>query len=199
MIYYTSTLMVFFMKISGNEIRPGTLLDYKGHLWTVTKTQHVKPGKGGAFVQTEMKDIVNGTKLNERFRSEDTVEKVRLEEDECQMLYKNGDSYTFMNMETYDQFDLDKETVGERAVFLQDNMPVKISSYEGKIVGIVLPETVICEVIEAEPVVKGQTATGSYKPAILDNGMKLMVPPHIEAGMRVVVNTESFEYVERAK
>ena len=102
-------------------------------------------------------------------------------------------------MTTYEQFDLDKETIGEAAVFLQDNMPVKISSYEGKIIGVVLPETVICEVVEAEPVVKGQTATGSYKPAILDNGMKLMVPPHIEAGMRVVVNTESFEYVERAK
>lgn len=187
------------MKISGNELRLGMLIEYKGRLWSVSKTQHVKPGKGGAFVQTEMKDIVNGTKLNERFRSEDNLEKVRLDENECQVLYKNGDSYTFMNMTTFDQFDLSAETIGDSAVFLQDNMAVQISSYEGKIIGVVLPETVICEIVEAEPVVKGQTATGSYKPATLDNGLKIMVPPYIEAGMKVVVNTGTFEYVERAK
>jgi len=187
------------MKISGNELRPGNLIEYKGQLWNVTKTQHVKPGKGGAFVQTEMKNIINGTKLNERFRSEDSLEKVRLDEDECQMLYKNGEAFTFMNMTTFEQFDLEADVIGDSAVFLQDNMMVNISSYEGKIIGVVLPETVICEVVEAEPVVKGQTATGSYKPAVLDNGLKVMVPPHIENGMRIVVNTGTFEYVERAK
>ena len=187
------------MKISGNELRPGTLIEHKGRLWSVTKTQHVKPGKGGAFVQTEMKDIVSGTKLNERFRSEDSIERVRLDEDECQLLYKTGDVYTFMNMTTFEQFDLNSDTIGDSAAFLQDNMIVNVSSYEGRLIGVVLPETVVCTIAECEPVVKGQTATGSYKTAVLDNGVKIMVPPHVETGMKVVVNTGSFEYVERAK
>ncbi len=187
------------MKISGNELRPGTLIEHKGRLWSVTKTQHVKPGKGGAFVQTEMKDIVSGTKLNERFRSEDSIERVRLDEDECQLLYKTGDTYTFMNMSTFEQFELSSDTIGDSAAFLQDNMLVQVSSYEGRLIGVVLPETVICEIAECEPVVKGQTATGSYKTAVLDNGVKIMVPPHIEVGMKIVVNTGTFEYVERAK
>ena len=187
------------MKISGNELRPGNLIEYKGQLWNVTKTQHVKPGKGGAFVQTEMKNIINGTKLNERFRSEDSLEKVRLDEDECQMLYKNGEAFTFMNMTTFDQFDLSADDIGESCAFLTDDMIVNVSSYEGKLIGVVLPETVICTIAEAEPVVKGQTATGSYKTAVLDNGVKIMVPPHIDTGTRVVVNTGTFEYVERAK
>lgn len=187
------------MKIGGNELRVGMLIEYKGKLWNVMKTQHVKPGKGGAFVQTELKDIVAGTKLNERFRSEDSLEKVRLDEAECQLLYQNGDVFTFMDMTTFEQFDLTKEVIGDSAVFLVDNMTVNVSSYEGKIVGVILPETVICTISEAEPVVKGQTATGSYKTAVLDNGVKIMVPPHIEAGMKVVVNTSSGEYVERVK
>ncbi len=187
------------MKIGGNELRVGMLIEYKGKLWNVMKTQHVKPGKGGAFVQTELKDIVAGTKLNERFRSEDSLEKVRLDESECQLLYQNGDIFTFMDMTTFDQFDLTKDTIGDAAVFLVENMIVNVSSYDGKIIGVILPETVICSVSEAEPVVKGQTATGSYKTAVLDNGVKIMVPPHIETGMKVVVNTSSGEYVERVK
>lgn len=187
------------MKIGGNELRIGMLIEYKGRLWNVMKTQHVKPGKGGAFVQTEMKDIVAGTKINERFRSEDTLEKVRLDESECQMLYQNGDTYTFMDMSTFEQFDLSKDDIGDSAVFLKENMIVNVSSYEGKIIGVVLPDTIIAEIVEAEPVVKGQTATGSYKPAVLDNGVKIMVPPHIDVGMKVVVNTGTGEYVERAK
>ncbi len=187
------------MKIGGNELRVGMLIEYKGKLWNVMKTQHVKPGKGGAFVQTELKDIVAGTKLNERFRSEDSLEKVRLDESECQLLYQNGDVFTFMDMTTFDQFDLTKEVIGDSAIFLVDNMIVNVASYEGKIIGVILPETVICTISEAEPVVKGQTATGSYKTAVLDNGVKIMVPPHIEAGMKVVVNTSSGEYVERVK
>lgn len=187
------------MKIGGNELRIGMLIEYKGHLWNVMKTQHVKPGKGGAFVQTELKDIVSGTKLNERFRSEDTLEKVRLDEAECQMLYQNGDTYTFMDMQSFDQFELSKNDIGDAAVFLKENMIVNVSSYEGKIIGVVLPDTIIAEVVEAEPVVKGQTATGSYKPAMLDNGVRIMVPPHIDVGMKIVVNTGTGEYVERAK
>ena len=187
------------MKIGGNELRVGMLIEYKGKLWNVMKTQHVKPGKGGAFVQTELKDIVAGTKLNERFRSEDSLEKVRLDEAECQLLYQNGDVFTFMDMTTFEQFDLTKDTIGDASVFLVENMIVNVSSYDGKIIGVILPETVICSVSEAEPVVKGQTATGSYKTAVLDNGVKIMVPPHIETGMKVVVNTSSGEYVERVK
>ena len=175
------------MKISANELRIGMLIEHNGKLWTVTKLQHIKPGKGGAFMQTEMKDIKVGTKLNERFRSEASIEQVRLDEKECQLLYREGDTYTFMDTATYEQFQLDKATIGENANYLQDNMSVTITSYEGEIIGIVIPNTVIMEVIEADAVVKKQTATASYKPALLENGLRILVPPHIEAGMKIVV------------
>ena len=150
-------------------------------------------------MQTEMKDIKVGTKLNERFRSEASIEQVRLDEKECQLLYREGDTYTFMDTATYEQFQLDKATIGENANYLQDNMSVTITSYEGEIIGIVIPNTVIMEVIEADAVVKKQTATASYKPALLENGLRILVPPHIEAGMKIVVNTQDGSYVERAK
>ena len=187
------------MKISANELRIGMLIEYNGKLWTVSKTQHVKPGKGGAFVQTEMKELKAGTKLNERFRSDEMLEKVRLDEEECQLLYSDGDLYTFMNMSTFDQLSVDKSIIGESARFLQDNMIVKISMYEGEVVGVVLPDTVVMTIVEADAVVKAQTAASSYKPAVLENGVRILVPPHIEAGTRVVVNTSDSTYVERAK
>jgi elongation factor P len=187
------------MKVSGNELRIGMLIEHNGKLWTVCKLQHVKPGKGGAYMQTEMKEIKTGTKTNERFRSDETLERVRLDEEECQLLFKEGDLFTFMNMSTFDQLQIHKDVIGDAAGFLQDNMIVKISMHEGDIIGVVLPDTVIMEVVEADAVVKGQTATASYKPAMLENGMRILVPPHIESGTRIVVNTSDTSYVERAK
>lgn len=187
------------MKINGNEIRPGNMIEHKNRLWVAVKTEHVKPGKGGAFNQVELKDIRDGTKLNERFRSSETVERVRLDERDFQFLYENGDEYTFMDQETFDQVTVPRGLIGESAVFLQEGMTVQVSSYEGEIVGIALPETVVMKIVEADPVVKGQTAASSYKPAVLENGVKVMVPPHIESGIRIVVNTADQTYVERAK
>ncbi len=187
------------MKINSNEIKPGNIIEHKNRLWIAVKTEHVKPGKGGAFNQVELKDIRDGTKLNERFRSSETVERVRLDERDFQFLYENGDELTFMDQETFDQVTVPRELIGESAVFLQEGMTVQISSYEGEIVGVSLPETVVMTIVEADPVVKGQTAASSYKPAILENGVKVMVPPHIESGTRIVVNTADQTYVERAK
>ncbi len=186
-------------KIQGNEIRPGMVLQHKGELWVVTKTEHVKPGKGGAFAQVEMKSVVGGTKLNERFRATESVERVRLEERDYQYLYEQDDMLVFMDMETYDQIELPKEFLGERAAFLQDGMTVTVESHEGKPLGVKLPLHVTLEVTEAEPVVKGQTAASSYKPAILENGLRVMVPPFVSAGEKIVVNTEDLTYVKRAE
>jgi elongation factor P len=187
------------MKIDGNAIRPGMVLEHRGRLWLATKTQHVKPGKGGAYMQVELKSIRDGTKLNERFRSDESVERARLDEDSYQVLYQDGDSYTLMHVDTFEQISVTRDQIGEGAVFLRESDIVKVSTYEGEIVGITIPETAIFTVTEAEPVTKGQTATASYKPAVLDNGVRLMVPPHIEIGTRVVVNTADITYVERAK
>jgi len=187
------------MKIQGNEIRPGMVLQHKGELWVVLKTEHVKPGKGGAFAQVEMKSVVGGTKLNERFRATESVERVRLEERDYQFLYEQDDMLVFMDMETYDQIELPKDFLGERAAFLQDGMTVTVESHEGKPLGVKLPLHVTLEVVEAEPVVKGQTAASSYKPAILENGLRVMVPPFISAGEKIVVNTEDLSYVKRAE
>ncbi|MDB3954142.1 elongation factor P [Alphaproteobacteria bacterium] len=188
------------MKIDGNEIRPGNVIEHQGRLWRAIKTQHVKPGKGGAFLQVELKELRDGTKLNERFRSSETVERVRLDQKDFQYLYAEGDAHTFMDNETYEQVSLDKVMIGEEAVaYLQDGMTVSIESFEGSPISIALPDTVILEVVEADAVVKGQTASSSYKPALLDNGVRTLVPPHIETGTRVVVNTVDGSYVERAK
>lgn len=187
------------MKISANELRIGALIEYKGKLWTACKLQHVKPGKGGAFVQAELKEIKNGTKLNERFRSDETLEKVSLNEEEYQLLFRDGDVFTFMNSQTFDQIQINKDVIGDSVRFLQDNMTVTITSYEGEIIGVMLPDTVVMEVVEADAVVKGQTATASYKPAVLENGVRILVPPHIDAGTKIVVNTNDGTYVEKAK
>jgi len=187
------------MKISGNEIRPGNVIQHKGALWVAVKTQHVKPGKGPAYAQVELKNAIDGTKLNERFRSSETVERVRLEQKDYQFLYADGDMLTFMDMDTYDQMSLPRDFLEERAAFLQDGMKVTVESHEGKPIGITLPDQVTLEVVEAEPVVKGQTAASSYKPAKLENGVRVMVPPFIGVGERVVVDTNELSYVRRAE
>ncbi|MBQ7524777.1 MAG: elongation factor P [Alphaproteobacteria bacterium] len=187
------------MKISANDIRIGNVLEHNSKLWIVTKTQHVQPGKGGAFMQTEMKELRGGQKLNERFRTADTVEKVFLEEKAFQFLYRDGDDLHFMDQTTYEQIQLPADLVGDAVAFLADGMVVNICLYENSPISVSLPATVTLEIVEAEPVVKGQTATSSYKPAILSNGVKIMVPQHIEPGTMVVVDTSNASYVERAK
>jgi len=188
------------MKIDGNAIRPGNIIEHQGRLWRAVKTQHVKPGKGGAFLQVELKDIRDGTKLNERFRSSETVERVRLDQKDYQFLYSEGDSYTFMDNDTYEQITLNVDLIGEDAVkFLQESMMVTIESFEEEPISVTLPEHVTLEIVEADAVVKGQTASSSYKPAMLENGVRTLVPPHVESGTRVVINTADGSYVERAK
>lgn len=187
------------MKINGNSIRPGNIIEHQGRLWRAVKTQHTQPGKGGAYLQVELKDIRDGTKTNERFRSSETVERVRLDEHEYQFLFSSGDEYTFMDVESFEQLTLNGDLIGEPAVFLQEGMMVQVESYEGSPISVSLPETVTMQLIEADPVVKGQTAASSYKPAKLENGVRVLVPPHVENGVRIVVNTADGTYVERAK
>jgi elongation factor P len=187
------------MKINGNEIRPGNVIEHKGALWIAVKTQAVKPGKGPAYAQVELKNAIDGTKLNERFRSSETVERVRLEQKDYQYLYPEGDMLTFMDVDTYDQIQIPKDLLGERAAFLQDGMTVTVESHEGRSIGIALPDQVTLEVIEEEPVVKGQTAASSYKPAKLENGVRILVPPFVGVGERVVVDTNELTYVRRAE
>jgi len=188
------------MKINGNAIRPGNIIEHQGRLWRAVKIAHTQPGKGGAYLQAELKDIRDGTKLNERFRSSETVERVRLDQKNYQFLYADGEDYTFMDNETYDQITLNIDFIGEDAAsFLQEGMTVNIESYEDSPIGVELPETVIMRIVEADAVVKGQTASSSFKPAILENGVRVMVPPHVESGTRIVVNTADATYVERAK
>ncbi len=187
------------MKINGNAIRPGNVIEHKNRLWRAVKTQHTQPGKGGAYLQVELKDIRDGTKLNERFRASEDVERVRLDQKEYQFLFADDDMLTFMDNDTYEQITLNKDMVGEPVVFLQDGMAVTIESYEDEPISVMLPETVTMEIVEADAVVKGQTASSSYKPAKLENGARVMVPPHIASGTRIVVNTADATYVERAK
>ncbi len=188
------------MKINGNSIRPGNVIEHQGRLWRAIKIQHTQPGKGGAYLQVELKDLRSGTKLNERFRSSETVEQVRLDQKEYQYLFSDENMHTFMDTETYEQISLESQLVGqERAIYLQDGMLVMIESFEGDPIGLELPKQVTLKVIEADAVVKGQTAASSAKPAILENGLKTSVPPHIETGTLVIINTEDGSYVERAK
>jgi elongation factor P len=186
------------MKINGNEIRPGNVIQHKGALWVAVKAQAVKPGKGPAYAQVALKNAIDGTKLNERFRASETVERVRLEQKDYQYLYAEGDMLTFMDTDTYEQIALPREFLEERAAFLQDGMTVTVESHEGKPIGVSLPDQVTLEVVEADPVVKGQTAASSYKPAKLENGVRILVPPFVGAGERVVVNTNELTYVRRA-
>ncbi|WP_208350742.1 elongation factor P [Pseudaestuariivita rosea] len=185
-------------KINGNEIRPGNVLEHNGGLWAAVKVDHVKPGKGGAFAQVELRNLRNGSKLNERFRSADKVEKVRLEQKDQQFLYETDGMLVFMDTETYEQIELPAEILGDRRPFLQDGMTVQIEYYESEALNASLPQKVTCKVVETEPVVKGQTAANSFKPAVLDNGVKVMVPPFVSQDEDIIVNTETMEYTERA-
>ncbi|MEM9050044.1 MAG: elongation factor P [Pseudomonadota bacterium] len=185
-------------KINGNEIRSGNVLEHNDGLWVAVKVSHVKPGKGGAFAQVEMKNLRNGSKLNERFRSADKVERVRLEQKDQQFLYENDGMLVFMDNETFEQIELPSDILGERRPFLQDGMTVQIEYYETEALNMTLPEKVTCTVEETEPVVKGQTAANSFKPALLDNGVRITVPPFVGQGEAIVVSTETMAYVERA-
>ncbi|HUF87009.1 MAG TPA: elongation factor P [Thermohalobaculum sp.] len=185
-------------KINGNEIRPGKIIEHQGGLWVAVKASHVKPGKGGAFAQVELKNVRDGRKLNERFRSEDKVEQVRLDQRDQQFLYEQDGMLVFMDSETFEQIELPTDILGDRRPFLQDGMTVTIEYHESEALSVTLPEKVTCTVVETEPVVKGQTATSSYKPAMLDNGVRTMVPPFVGEGTPIVVSTETGDYVERA-
>ncbi len=185
-------------KINGNEIRPGNVLEHNGGLWAAVKVDHVKPGKGGAFAQVEMKNLRNGSKLNERFRSADKVERVRLEQKDMQFLFETDGILTFMDTETYDQVELPADILGERRPFLQDGMTIHIEFHEAEALNATLPQKVTCRIVETEPVVKGQTAANSFKPALLDNGLRVSVPPFVGQDEEIIVNTETMEYAERA-
>jgi len=186
------------MKINGNEIKAGNVILHQDSLWTAVKCDHVKPGKGGAFAQVELKNLLDGRKLNERFRSSEKVEKVRLEQKTHTYLYADGDMLVFMNGENYEQIMLQKEFIGERADYLTDNMEVELEFYEDKPISVALPQHVELEVADTEPVVKGQTAANSYKPATLSNGVRTSVPPFVGVGERLIINTEDGSYVKRA-
>ncbi|GGD30237.1 elongation factor P [Aureimonas glaciei] len=186
------------MKINGNEIRPGDVVEHAGGLWAAVRTAHVKPGKGGAFNQVELKNLIDGTKLNERFRAAETVERIRLEMKDFTFLYAEGDSLVFMDTESYEQLELQKDFVGDRAAFLQDGMKVTVKMHEERAIGIALPDQVTLLITEADPVVKGQSASSSYKPAVMENGIRVMVPPFIDAGEKIVVDTNEITYVRRA-
>ncbi|HEY1096168.1 MAG TPA: elongation factor P [Alphaproteobacteria bacterium] len=186
-------------KVNAITLRYGHVIEYEGKLWVVVKAEINQPGKGAAVMQIEMRDIRAGTKTNVRFRTQETLERVRLEQADCTFLYADGDDYHFMNTETFEQMTVKAETIGEQSRFLQENMAVEVESFEGEVLGVTLPDQATFTIVEADPVVKGQTASSSYKPAILDNGVRVMVPPHIESGTRIVIKTEDGSYVERAK
>lgn len=187
------------MKQQAVNIRTGWVIEYKGKAWTVIKSVHIKPGKGGAFMQVEMKSIEEGTKTNERFRSEDTVDKLMVEVKDAQFLFEDPTGLTFMDVETYDQFTMPADILGDNRPFLTDGMVTHIDLIDSKPVSVELPLQVVCEIVETEPVIKGQTASSSYKPAILDNGVRITVPPFVGVGDKIVVSTVDISYVERAK
>jgi elongation factor P len=186
-------------KINGNEIRPGMVVEYQDTLWVAVKTMAVKPGKGPAYNQVELKNLIDGRKLNNRFGSDERVERVRLEQKDFQFLYKQGEALVFMDTDNYEQLELQEEFVGERAAFLQDGMTVTLEMHDERPIGIKLPDQVTLTVVEADPVVKGQTAASSYKPAKMENGLRVMVPPFITTGERVIVDTNEVTYIRRAE
>lgn len=188
------------MKVAAITLRKGNVMEYNGKLMVVSNYEIMQPGKGASVIQVELRDIRTGNKDNVRFRTQESVERIRLDQTDYQYLFNDGDeTYTFMHTENYEQIEVKKDIIGEPAAFLQDGIIVSIETYEGEPLGVQLPDQITMEIVEAEPVVKGQTATTSYKPAILENGVKVMVPPHIGVGTRIVVKTEDSTYVERAK
>jgi len=187
------------MKVNANTVRPGHVIEHEGRQYTVLKIAILQPGKGGAFVQVEMRDVKSGNKTNERFRTQETVERLMVDEKECTYLFSDDDNVTLMDSESYEQLTIPREMIGDPAVYLKDGMAITVALIDGKPTGAHLPPHVVMEIVEADPVVKGQTAASSYKPAILENGVRVMVPPFIETGTRIVVATEDGSYVERAK
>ena len=185
------------MKINAGEIRVGMLLEYKNDLWQVLKTQHVKPGKGGAFAQVEMKSVNKSTKLNERFRSSETVEKASLEETNFNFLYEDENNYFFMNPKSFEQIEIKKNTVGEKGKLLTENLEVTISFYNDSPISVDLPNQVACKIETTDAALKGQTVSSSYKPAVLNNGLSIQVPPFIEIGDEIIVDTRSLEYIKK--
>jgi elongation factor P len=185
-------------RISGNEIRPGMAISHDGGLWVAVKTERVKPGKGPAYNQVELKNLLDGRKLNNRFGTDDRVEEIELEYREFQFLYKEADKLIFMNNETFEQIELSEDFVGERAAFLQDGMTVTLRLHQETPISVRLPDQVVLTITEADPVLKNQTAASSYKPARLENGLRILVPPFIGSGEKVVVDTTEITYVRRA-
>ena len=185
------------MKISGNEVKPGMLLEHKDDLWEVLKTQHVKPGKGGAFAQVEMKSLNKNTKLNERFRSSETVEKASLEETIFNYLYSDEINYFFMDPKSFEQIEVKKEILGDKGKLLTENLQVSVSFYNNNPISVELPNQVKCKIDKTDVALKGQTVSSSYKPATLDNGLNIQVPPFIETGDVVVVDTRNLEYIKK--
>ena len=185
------------MKISGNEIRVGMLIEHKNDLWQVLKTQHVKPGKGGAFAQVEMKSVNRNTKLNERFRSSDTVEKASLDEIKFSYLYEDEDDYYFINPKTFEQINIKKDIIGEKGKLLTENLEVDISFYNESPLSVEMPNQVTCKVKTTDVALKGQTVSSSYKPATLDNGINIQVPPFIESEDEIIVDTRTIEYIKK--
>ena len=186
------------MKISGVDIRPGNIIEFEGGLWRAVKIQHTQPGKGGAYMQVEMKNLIDGRKTNNRFRSDERVERVRLDTKDFQFLFRDGDQLTFMDKDTYDQITLPTDMLGDEVAFLQDGMDVVLELHDERPISVQLPDQIEATIVEAYAVVKGQTASSSYKPAVLDNGVRVMVPPHIASGTRIVVDVYNKEYVRRA-
>jgi elongation factor P len=187
------------MKINAIDLKPGNVLEHQKKLWIVLKRELVQPGKGGSFAQVELRDLRGGNKSTERFRTQETVERVRLDEKEMQFLFIEGEQATFMDNDNFEQIQIGRELIGDPADFLHDGMICKVMLYEGVPLSIELPQSVTMRVVEADPVVRGQTASSSYKPGKLENGRRVLIPPHVEAGTRIVVNTADGSYVERAK
>ena len=185
------------MKINANEIKTGMLVKFKNELWEILKTQHVKPGKGGAFNQVEMKNIKNGTKLNERFRSNETIEKATIDEQKYVFLYKENDDFYFMDQKSFEQIKVKRLMIGNKDKMLSENMEVSISFYKDEPISLLLPNQISCKVSDTEIAIKGQTVSSSYKPAILDNGLKVQVPPFINIGDKILLDTRSLEYIRK--
>jgi len=187
------------MKINAIDLKPGNVLEHQNKLWLVLKREIVQPGKGGAFTVIEIRDLRSGNKATERFRTQETVERVRLDEKEMQFLYMEDNQATFMDNDSFEQVTVPRELIGDPADFLQDGMVCKVMTYEGTPLSVEMPSSVVMELVEADPVVRGQTASSSYKPGKLENGRRVLIPPHVEAGTRIVVTTADGSYVERAK
>ena len=185
------------MKILGNEIKPGMIIEHKDDLWEVLKTQHVKPGKGGAFNQVEMKSINNNTKFNERFRSNDSVEKAFLEEEKFNFLYEDENDYYFINQKSFEQINIKKNIVGDKGKLLTENLEVTVKFYNEKPLSVKLPNQISCKIDSTDVSLKGQTVSSSYKPAVLKNGLKIQVPPFIENEDTIIVDSRTIEYIKK--